>query len=133
MRYAIHQVLINRTPNAVLSFIGSTAFAAILLMVVNRNTAAYRAVDQLLCFMNAICDRDLDHRFSVETRHADILVRGHDDGLGRVDLGLCQHILGTTGAICLSLQRNAQFLSRIFQIFRCHVRMGNTCRACSNS
>ena len=46
---------------------------------------------KLLCLMNAICDRDLDHRFSVETRHADILVRGHDDGLGRVDLGLCQH------------------------------------------
>ena len=136
MRYTIHQVLINRTPNAVLSFIGSTAFAAILLMMVNRNTAAYRAVDQLLCFMNAICDRDLDHRFSVETRHADILVRGHDDGLGRVDLGLCQHVLGTTGSVSLYLNGYSKLLCHIFQALCSHIGMGNAGRTggdCQNT
>ena len=132
MRYAIHQVLINRTSDAVLSLIRSAAFAAILLMVVNRNTAAYRAVDQLLCLMNAICDRDLDHRFSVETRHADILVRGHDDSLSRVNLGLCQHVLGTTGSVSLHLNGNSKLLCHIFQVLGSHIGVGNAGRTGGN-
>ena len=101
--------------------------------MIDRYGSAYCLVDQNLCLVDTICYRNHDHRLSVKTGHFHVLIRCYDDRLCCRNLLFCQHILGTAGAICLSLQGNPQLLSCIFQIFRCHVRMGNTCRAGSYS
>ena len=102
MGYAVHQVLIDGPPNAVTAFRHRLSTRS-SRMVVHRHRAVHCPFDQLFSLVDTVGYRDHDNRLSVKPGHLHVLVCGNDNGIRRCDFFPCEHILGSAGAVGLSL------------------------------
>lgn len=131
MGNAVHQMLVNASAQTVLVLLNSGIGVFLSVVAVHRNRAAHRPVDQLLRLVDAVRNRDHNHRLAVKAGHLHVLVSRNDNGVRPGDLGPGQHVLCAAGAVGLRLQGDSHFFSSIFQILRRHVGVGDaggTCR-----
>ena len=130
MGYTIHQTLVDLTSKA-LTFTAYGSFFA-TFVVINRNFATHCLCDKLFCFADSVCYLRHDHRFTIESCHSDIFICCNDDTVTCCDFFCSQHILISTGTICLNFDRITHLFCFIFQTLRCHVCVCDSSRTCRN-
>ena len=128
MRYAVHQVLIELSAEALV--VGGTGGSACRLVgMENGRFAVDDLVDQLLGLVDTVRNLCRVNGLAVEARGLDALVSGNDNAVAVRDLLSGQDVLRTAGAVCFDLDRNTHAFACLGKSLSRHVGMGDTCRA----
>ena len=133
MRNAIHQMLINLSPQTFLSICHVTCRLAAALACVSRNITAQNLLDKLLRLVDTVSYLNEDNRLACKALHRHVLVCSHNNAFGFFYLCCRQLILHAAAAIGFNLHCNAHLTGHLLQSLCCHIGMCNTCRAGSNS
>ena len=133
MRNAIHQMLINLSPQTFLSICHVTCRLAAALACVSRNITAQNLLDKLLRLVDTISYLNEDNRLACKALHRHVLVCSHNNAFGFFYLCRRQLIFYAAAAIGFNLHCNAHLTGHLLQSLCCHIGMCNTCRAGSNS
>ncbi len=114
MRYAVHQVLIELSAEALV--VGGTGGSACRLVgMENGRFAVDDLVDQLLGLVDTVRNLCRVNGLAVEARGLDALVSRNDNAIAVRNLLSGQDVLRTAGAVCFDLDRNTHRRSRLFR------------------
>ena len=126
MRYAVHQVLVNRTA---CRFVWSSSRCA-ARRVINRRFAVHDLVNQLFRLMDAVGNAGDNYRFAVKPSHFYIFICRDNNAVTFCNFLCGQRIFHAAGTIGFYLGRNAHRSACFLQVLRCHVCVRNAGRAC---
>ena len=133
VRNAIHQMLINLSPQTFLSICHVTGRFAAALACVSRNLTAQNLLDKLLRLVDTVSYLDEDNRLACKALYRHVLVCSHNNAFSFFNICCRQLIFYAAAAIGFNLHSNAQLTGHLLQSLCCHIGMCNTCRAGSNS
>ena len=108
MRNAIHQMLIDLSPQTFLSLCSFAFSFAAAFACISRNLAAQNLLNQFFRLVNAVSHLHENNRLACKTLYRNIFIRSYNNALGFFYLFSRQLIFYAAAAICFDLHSNAQ-------------------------
>ncbi len=130
MRYAVHQVLVERACKSLfLCDSGSRRSCSVQY----RRLIIYDSIDQFFRLIDTCGYRCLIYLFACKTIKLDLLISCDDNAFCVSDLFCRKNVLCSYGALSLCLQAESHGFCLFLKRFRSHIGMGDTSRACCDS
>ena len=130
MGNAVHQMLINLMPQAVITLF--PCFRNSASRMINRHISLHGTLQKFIRLADSVRHLTLNHRSAVKTIHWHLRIRRYNDTIRFCNLRFCQHILCSPGASCLYLDLASQFFCLFLKAFCSHIRMRNSGRTSGN-
>ena len=101
--------------------------------MINRYVSRHGKLYKFISLIDSVRNLTLNHFLAIETIHGNLGIGRNDNAVCILNLLLCKHILGSARTSCLNFHKTVLRLGSLLNSFCCHVGVGNSCRAGSNS